>query len=330
MSEHGHQTAPVNQLHWQRMRYLALGLLLCAGCGDDTAVQETAPPPDDEPRTFAASIVKQDVPPGEEYTQCITRRLDDLTEDTWISQIKGTLSPGSHHMIVYASFATQEVLEPMPCMGFSGLFMGDVPLFIVQQRQTELTLPVDDGRQVAFMLNAEQMVRIEMHFINTTSETIDIDGAVEFIPTEEPDPIRADFAFWGTTQLHQGDSFIPPMTAGDTGLLFQAGTPGTKSFAATTHQHQLGTRMRLWYAEGPDDSSAPVVDNTDWSDPPLQIFDPPLVWDGTTGFAYRCEYDNPSEFAVSFGEGYYDEMCFLWHYYYPGNGPDICTDLFCF
>jgi hypothetical protein len=26
--------------------------------------------------------------------------------------------------------------------------------------------------------------------------------------------------------------------------------------------------------------------------------------------------------TVGYGEGFYDEMCFVWHYYFPGMGFD--------
>jgi hypothetical protein len=47
------------------------------------------------------------------------------------------------------------------------------------------------------------------------------------------------------------------------------------------------------------------------------------------GFAYQCEYKNTTSNYVGFGEGIDDEMCFLWHYYYPSQGFQICFDGFC-
>jgi hypothetical protein len=32
---------------------------------------------------------------------------------------------------------------------------------------------------------------------------------------------------------------------------------------------------------------------------------------------------------VKFGESFNDEMCFLWQYYYPSQGFQLCVDGFC-
>ncbi len=116
-------------------------------------------------------------------------------------------------------------------------------------------------------------------------------------------------------------------------MLFQSGIAGTKAFATTTHQHRLGTRFEVWAAEGPTadpTSAAPLADTKSWAEPPLYPLDPPLAFDGINGLQFRCEWQNTTSMTVTFGESALREMCFLWVYYYPSHGFDVCTDGTCF
>jgi hypothetical protein len=186
---------------------------------------------------------------------------------------------------------------------------------------------------VALEIEANQMVRLELHLINTGSAPIDVTGKlyVDTVPLAT-NVVKSDLAFWGTKQIN-----IPANGAWDTGVKFQKALADTRTFALTTHQHQLGTRMRVWYAKDASDiNGAPVADGQNWSDPPLELFTPALKFpdsgDGkksSMGLAFKCEWKNPTATDVHFGEGFNDEMCFLWQYYYPSKGFQLCVDGFC-
>jgi copper type II ascorbate-dependent monooxygenase-like protein len=244
----------------------------------------------------------------------------------FVRRFRADLTQGSHHMIVYRSNATTESPTPVPCQSFSGLLSGEHPLFIAQQLNSDLVFPTDDsGVPVGFQIDPMQMVRMELHYINTTEAPIQVTGKalVDTVPLSTK-VTTSDIAFEGTSQFD-----IPPNSMADTGIRFQGGLPGTKTFALTTHQHHLGTRMRVWYAKDASDTShAPVADSMSWSNPPLVLFAPPLDFpaSNTPGFAYECQWDNTTAQNVTFGEGFYNEMCFLWHYYYPSQGFRLCID----
>jgi copper type II ascorbate-dependent monooxygenase-like protein len=270
---------------------------------------------------------------GEEHTQCITVNLKNA-EGAFVRRFRADLGTGSHHMIVYKSNATSESTVPQDCQGFSGLLSGEHPIFIAQQAKAKLDFPNDEsGVPVALEIEANQMVRIELHFINTTSGPLDVTGKlfVDTVPLGTT-VVKSDLAFWGTKQVS-----VPANGTGDTGVKFQKALANSKTFALTTHQHHLGTRMRVWYAKDASDiSAAPKADGQNWSDPPLELFTPALDFpdsgNGKTssmGLAYRCEWKNPTATDVQFGEGFNDEMCFLWQYYYPSQGFQLCVDGFC-
>ena len=270
---------------------------------------------------------------GFEDTQCVTVSLKNA-DGAFVRRFRADLGTGSHHMIVYKSNATSESPTPTPCQGFSGLLSGEHPIFIAQQAKAELVFPNDEnGVPVGLEIAKNQMVRIELHLINTSSAPLDVIGKLyaDTVPLATK-VIPSDLAFWGTKSIS-----IPAHQKWDTGVKFQKALANSKMFALTTHQHHLGTRMRVWYADNASDvNDTPLADGQNWSDPPLELFTPVVDFppDGakktsTKGLAFKCEWDNPSASNVSFGEGFNDEMCFLWQYYYPSQGFQLCVDGFC-
>jgi Copper type II ascorbate-dependent monooxygenase, C-terminal domain len=287
--------------------------------------------PGGEITTYEGAMGPITVQPGAESTQCITVRLGN-PEGAFVRRFRAALSQGSHHMIVYRSNQTTEDTTPKNCQGFSGLLSGEHPIFIAQQAESQLEFPRDEANKpVGLEIEADQMVKIEMHYFNTGVSPADVDGKlmVDTIPLSA-DVTPSDLAFWGTNDIN-----IPPHAPYDTGVRFQLGLGSTWTFALTTHQHHLGTRMRVWHAINKDDTSVPVADSTNWSDPPLEIFEQPLEFPdaggtySSKGFAYQCEYNNTTDQQVVFGEGIDDEMCFLWHYYYPSQGFHLCFNGLC-
>lgn len=281
------------------------------------------------PVTTGASIGPVDLPPGSETTVCFHVRLDNPAP-IYVTHFTTDLAPGSHHLIFYKSTRTDYGDANTdsgvggafyPCAPFSQTFSRDErPLLIVEKPHDELTLP--DG--VAFRLDAHQMVRLEAHYINSTTlpvqgrGTVTLSGIVAGGPNQ---PIEANLGFWGTTRIN-----VPPMSTGDTGVHFERGYTDTNVFAVTTHQHRFGTRMRIWSGGS---SGPPIADTTNWQEPPLYRLDPALHFDGNSGLSYRCEWSNPTALPIRFGESALEEMCFLWLYYYPSHGFDFCVDGSC-
>jgi hypothetical protein len=265
--------------------------------------------------------------PGVEVTNCITINLGNA-DGGYVRRFRADLSAGSHHMIVYTSTATTESPTPTPCQPLSGILLGQHPVFIAQQPTATLVFPTDqNGVPVGFQIAPNQMLKIEFHTINTTMSPLMVTGAayLDTVPLATKVTL-SDLAFWGTKNIQ-----IPANGSFDTGVNFQAALPGTKSFAVTTHQHHLGTEMQVWYSAAPGDTSHRVADGTDWANPPLVMLDPPLDYPtgGIKGLSYDCHWVNPTAAPVSFGESFNDEMCFLWHYYYPSQGFQECLDGVC-
>lgn len=284
--------------------------------------------------TAQTSIGPVAADPGDEDTVCVFQRMTNPAG--FVRNIRGTLTDGSHHMIVYLSGETEEQLVPKRCGGFSGILnleggipgldSVDIPVFIAQQHEAEVKLPRDPetGKAIGFRVEENQMVRIELHWFNTTPKPLEVTGQVAFdMVDESEDVIESSFAFWGSTVID-----IPPRSEYSTPVIFQRALTETKGFAVTTHQHQLGTSMKIWASDNASVSDDKLLmEGTDWAEPPLTMLDPPQFFDVGDGLAYQCTWENPTDRRVGFGEGFGEEMCFLWMYYYPSVGFDLCVNV---
>lgn len=268
---------------------------------------------DPDVTTLKAQYGPTTIQSGEESVQCVVVALNN-PEPVRVRRFRTKLADGSHHMIVYTT-TEAPTSTPFPCQSFA--VEGGSAIFIAQQPESELTLPIDaSGLPVALDLTANQLLKLEVHYINATGAPLDVSGLIELdVLPVGVNALPSSFLFQGAFDVPE----IPPFGEADTGVRFDQGIPGTKVFALTTHQHQLGTRMRVWHADNVNDLSTPIADSTSWHDPPLELFDPPLDFplDGSKGFAYQCHWENPTSQSVHGGLGANDEMCFFWSYYYP-------------
>ena len=289
----------------------ALAPLACSSHAPSSASDEAAAP-------LQASIGPIDVPAGVETTQCIVVPLGN-TEEVVMNGYTIQLSEGSHHLIVYMT-TDAENDDPVNCVPFAGLAVGtDLPIVFANKKQETWVFP--EG--IAVDIPANQMVKIEGHYINTTANDLQGTGTVTFSTTPKatsPAFQPANFDFFGTTKIN-----IPPNSTWTTGQLFQVGLAGTHLISVTTHQHELGTGIQVW-AGNPGDTSDQIADDLDWSNPSWNLIDPQFDFDGTNGLTYQCSWTNTTDETVSFGESALDEMCFVGGYYYPSQGMNLCVD----
>lgn len=283
----------------------------------------TTPVPGQQSMTFGP--VKLD--PGSENTQCIQARLKN-TEPLRVHQMHNLLSQGSHHLIVYRTTETEEKLTPYDCDPFIDTLdpTKGAPLMVTQKHEETLTLP--EG--VAFTLEPNQMIRLEVHYFNASAQPIDMTATATFVPIAEADyKHEADFLFLGNPDIDiapmskakLGPSFIP------LGKLIPGIANEAKFFALTGHTHQYGTNVTVNVAANKDDPGTPVynVDNWSWAEPETVKHDPGFSIGPDGGFKFSCEWNNTSPKQVGFGESANQEMCFFWAYYYPSKGAYVCA-----
>ncbi len=239
-----------------------------------------------------------------------------------VKQIHNVLGDVSHHYIVYRSSDTQERPEPYDCQSVENLVDPNgatVPLMITQKFEEVLSLP----QGVAFEMEAEQMITLELHYINTTDapKSVQVDTTFVLMADAEFEQ-AADFLFMGNPDIRVPPN--TPTTLGPTHFPIPWELMGASLFGVTGHQHQWGTNVYVELFDG--QSSEPIYDLPDfsWDDPETVYYDPPLAVPETGEFRFTCEWLNRGTSTAFFGEDVNDEMCFFWAYYYPSRGALTC------
>jgi hypothetical protein len=271
---------------------------------------------------YAITIGPIDVPAGVETTKCIVEPFGN-TAAVVAEGFDSTLALGSHHLIAYLT--TSPVNKtPVDCSPFTGVVSGgDVPLGIIDRKTVSFAMPPNVGQDIPANAN----VKVEAHYINTTSSDLQGSGLVTFhtVPKATAGSYQpASFLFYGTGAIN-----IPPNASFSTGPLFQAGPANTKFFLAMTHQHRLGTGVQLWASAQKGDQANQLLDDTDWSNPSWKTLTPMFSFDGTSGLTYQCDWTNTTNSTVTFGESALQEMCFVGGYYYPSKGFEFCLNGAC-
>lgn len=279
---------------------------------------------------FSVGIGPLPLMPGQEETVCITLKMPN-TMDVDVVQLQATLAPGSHHLILYRSNATSESTTPTPCTPFEGVTNGEVPIMIAESLNSTLKLPTN----VAYHFAANQMVKIEAHYINASPNMINGAGQVVLTPgassvTYQP----ADIMFCGSTVQLETQGVPANNTDYVLNPGFYSGNNSDvdftkiKVFAFTSHEHHLGKEVTISKSTSASDPGTMIYDNTSWDAPPLTDLDDQhlLTFNAGEGLRWQCSYDsadaNPKPTGTTtFGQSAIDnEMCFIWAYYYPSVG----------
>lgn len=260
--------------------------------------------------TLSATMEVLHVEPGDQLTVCTTKFLDNETE-VKVKAVRGHISGGSHHFIVDRAPTDVPIEGLTPCVGLSGA--DSTRVLIAEKPETIFAMP--EG--VGFTLRPHQALTTELHYFNPTDATIDVHATIELelAEGEEAQNLKeAQMVFTGNFSI-----YLPAHMPGVVDFFYpMPGSPEAPAhvFALTSHTHSLGTRATI--ARSPDALSdgTQLHESLDWSEPPLTEFSPAIEFTGSDGLRLRCEYMNDTDYDVSFGTAFEDEMCFMWLYYY--------------
>ena len=260
------------------------------------------------------------VPAGTERTQCVVKRLGNAAV-IHVGAIHNVLGDSSHHMIVYQVSDTTEQPTPFDCQPFADTLnpAKGSPLMVSQKKDDTLQLP--DG--VAFTLQANQMLRIEMHYINATTSATTLVSTSTMTETTNYQN-EAGFLFIGDPDI----TLLPNMmtTLGPEFFTLDPVYSDAHFFALTGHEHKMGTDVTVAVATSSNAPGSMVYDvpNWVWSEPATVYPNPPFTVPSGGGFKFTCTWNNTSSSTISFGESANNEMCFFWAYYYPNHGAKVC------
>jgi hypothetical protein len=195
---------------------------------------------------------------------------------------------------------------------------------ITQKEDDEVTLP----DHVAYTLEANQMIKIELHYINTTDAPAPTNATINFYAadpatiTDEAGVLFAgsldiDIPAQSQATLHQ---FLT-LPAADLDM------SASKVFAITGHTHRLGTQVTVGTAASRTAAVTQVYAPApfSWSEPLTTTYATPFSVPAGGGFDFQCDWTNTTNSTVKFGESANQEMCFFWVYYYPAQNPKVCA-----
>jgi hypothetical protein len=259
------------------------------------------------------SITVPDVAPGVEGTRCVKVRLGN-TSALNIGRIHNTLRAHSHHFVLSMVENPAETEQALfECPPFRAPLVG-APLTVTQKSEENIVLP--DG--VGYAIAPNQLLHLELHYINPDSDTSDVTAEAELYPLAGDEPVQqAGFLVVGNLNIS-----IPPRSEHSSGDVFAAQPPGLEAahyYALTGHTHRFGTSVRVGVADtmAADTTWLYKPQTFDWDAPPVEYLDPPVQVPEGGGFRLRCDWNNPTDQTITYGESALTEMCFFWAYYYP-------------
>jgi copper type II ascorbate-dependent monooxygenase-like protein len=272
------------------------------------------------PQSYRVTFGPIAVAPGTENTQCMVKRLGNPAP-LHVGTVHNLLGTASHHMVVYRVNDTTEQTTPFNCRPFQDTVSGNGSPIIISQKSDDV-LEMPPG--VAYTLDANQMVRIELHYINATSAEVMLTSTTTLTEVTE---YQAEASFFLIGDM---DINIPANSDATLGPMFLPLDPkyaDANFFALTGHTHKLGTDVTVGVATGEADSGTMVYDvpNWVWSEPATVQHNPAFTVPTGGGFRFTCSWHNPTTAPVKFGESANDEMCFFWAYYYPSHGSHVCV-----
>lgn len=231
-----------------------------------------------------------------------------------VIQLHNKLSNASHHFIVTALTDPAATEKPLAsCMPFRGAIAG-APLAITQKHDDLVSLPAGVG----YHLTPNQVVHLELHYLNVSDSPVDVSGEAELIPA---DP-SANLQEGAVLLVGTADINIAPHTMQKNGPKFLAlpkGMEDVEFYAVTGHTHRLGTNVTVSTAMNAMTPDAQIYapQNFNWEAPEMKQLEPHVKVPSGGGFLLQCSWNNTTDAQVKFGESALAEMCFFWGYYYP-------------
>lgn len=265
----------------------ATSLLLSTGCGAE---------PETTPSESIFSIRTDDitVPAGAERYMCWAQTLD---RDLAIDRFDYTQTNTVHHLLL-ARTTTEEQDGLSEC---EVLFRSSwVPLFGAGNGDAHIEAPGGSGH----ILPKGTQLLIQLHLLNTDAKdaTTSVEVKMREAATAEVAPIGL-YAF-GTNDITLAPAQIGSITNDCTV------EHDVDIFAWWPHMHRFGVSLRLEI--GPSASALEEVYRIDpWDFDNQEMTAAPLHIPAGSFSRISCEYDNPSDQEVIFGESSGDEMCFL-------------------
>ena len=314
-------------------------LLAPFGCSDDTGntgntgnagntgnggrAGPSAPPPSANPQQYTLTMDSFEVPPGAEFYKC-QDMPNPFGKDIAILQTESNVSLGAHHMFAFrisageAVFARDGSKGPIVDCPSGGLEFH--PYFHLTQRAHDVTTyPAGVGRS----LKAADVIRFNVHYLNTTGATIQVGAqvTVSYVSASAVSQLAAEiFVFSASLQVPVGMS---------TQTLAYQVPMDLKFLQVTGHMHRRGTHYEASAIAAATGATRPLYSSDNWDEPVSLDLTPGFEMKSGDTLQYACTYNNDTGATLTYGESAAtNEMCNFFGVFYPSvNGSGLFMGL---
>jgi hypothetical protein len=280
------------------------------------------------------------VPAGSEAEYCQLVRIDETLYVNWS---EGLYTNGSHHGLIHrttykGTLPTQTVTgqalenpdQPHPCLTPSALWQVDGVIAggesVAGARDVnglaKGVLPED----VAYKVEAGDVLLVNFHMINTTGEVLDscYKANLHSVPTEQVTREAGTLFYYNPT-------ITLPANGTSRARMACEVTQNITVPNVVSHMHSRGDgySAKLWDRIPIDPGAVSLRDlyvTSEWDEPVPTRFEPPLELSAGQWIDYECRYTNGEARDVSQGFASTDEMCMFIGAYYPKNRAlELCS-----
>jgi hypothetical protein len=267
-----------------------------------------APPAMDPPGTATIMTDPFTVQPGQEVFKCQNFHNPFAGKDTAIQTMSSVLATGSHHLHLYnLTEGTSYSIEDCPGSDFHSL------LYATGRPVDQMPYPAG----MATKILGNTGLRVQLHFLNTTSDTLTATSSVKMIPVTDPSTVTKWVAsiYFNRVylQVPPGKQTVStscsiPSAYGQIGLV-----------RGVSHMHSRGIEFVAKTSTG-----TPLLDDTTWDEPPPHFYDPPIMMNPGDAIDWTCTYQNNTGMTLTFGNSAAtNEMCIFVGRYYSTNADDV-------
>jgi hypothetical protein len=281
------------------------------GCGGDDSLPESK-------LAFTVTSTDLMLQPGEETTKCFyfhTPNTEQAIVNRWVSD----MTPGSHHMIVFASLDGMQPPDGTldDCSGGNV----PVPMFGTQISHEELDMPDDDGfgLPLAQVVEPNTAAYFQMHYLNSTDEPLPVHVQLSAYAL----PATTTYTRTDLFATYNADISIAP-GATNVEVTATCDVFDKKFWQMSSHSHKQSKHTEV------KDGANMVFNSSDWEHPGAKTWQAPTFYQFQgTSITWSCTYDNTGDNAnrtVTDGQSAQtNEMCMATGYYFPAVGARGCV-----
>ena len=266
-----------------------------------------AAPTPDPPGTVTLTMDKFMLAADQEIYKCQNFDNPFGGKDTAVNRIVSDMTKGSHHLHIYnLTEGTGRSLEVCTSADFHAL------IHAAGTPHAETDYP--DG--MATRIIGADGLRVQLHYINTTSDSIPGGATMKMTPVADISTIKNWVAELYFNRL--GLSVIPGMSSVSTNCIVPNYYGPITLIGGGTHMHSRGI------GETAMSSTGVQLANVDtWNEPPPIVYNPPVVLNPGDSITWTCTYNNTTGMTLTFGESAEtNEMCIYLARYYTTNAND--------